>query len=65
MSKIITCKSIYKLLLIRLNLKRRILKRQLEYLDNLLITARQQLDALLGNTTAVMTLARDLQTRLL
>ncbi len=34
------------------------IERQLEYLDNLLITARQQLDALLGNTTAVMTLAQ-------
>ena len=34
------------------------IERQLEYLDNLLTTARQQLDALLGNTTAVMTLAQ-------
>ena len=34
------------------------IERQLEYLDGLLITAKQQLDALLGSTSAVTTLAQ-------
>lgn len=34
------------------------MERQLEYLDQLLVTAKSQLDAITGNTTAILTLAQ-------